>query len=77
MGRGRGRGGGRPTTKLILQKDRVHREGDEAEFDEDDVVSVPCPKSNEMGKMNNCQSLKVDQSLCAVFAALSLRMRMI
>ena len=51
VGRGRGRrGGGRPTTKVILEKNRVDRQGDEAEFEDDDVVGVPCPESNEMGK---------------------------
>ena len=35
---------------MILQKGRIDRQGDEAEFGDDDVVGVPCPKSNEVGK---------------------------
>ena len=49
--RGRGKGGvGRPSTKVILQKGRIDRQGEEAEFGDNDVVGVPCPKSNEVGK---------------------------
>ena len=51
VGRGIGRRGeGRPTTKVILETNRVDRQGDEAEFEDDDVVGVPCPESNEMWK---------------------------
>ena len=61
---------------MILEKNRVDRQGDEAEFENDDVVGEPCPESNEMGKAGE-KSLKVDLGLYVVSAPLSLKMGMI